>query len=315
MKKIISVSIFLIVVAAAVYGFYRTFDRSVAAPSIALKAIPQSAAMILETGEAGELWRDLSHTSMMWEELQATDFYFRLDAAAHALDSLLVNQKELRKYIANKEIAVSVHVSGARDFNYLLSIQLEPDTETGQVVQSLKALFRAKGEIGKRTYDGVEIYTIAPGVIDNQIYFFVQEGLLVMSMSPILAEEAVRALLQNASVVTNDGFMFVRKTRARDSRGEVYLNYKAFKTIIGQYASSAHRNSAFFNQPYAEWSALDLNLQSNSVSLNGFVMAKDSSDSWVGSFRDLTAPRMTVLKYMPSNTAFFAFFGYGDFKK
>lgn len=315
MKKIISVLIFLIVVAAAIYGFYRTFDRSVAAPSIALKTIPQSAALILETDEAGELWRDLSHTNMMWEELQTTDFYFRLDAAAHALDSLLVNQKEFRSYIANKEIAVSVHVSGARDFNYLLSIQLEPDTETGQVVQSLKTLFRAKGEIGRRTYDGVEIYTIAPAVFDNQIYFFVQEGLLVMSMSPILAEEAVRALQQDASVVTNEGFMYVRKTRARDSRGEIYLNYKQFKTIVGQYASSSNRNSAFFNQPYAEWSALDLNLKSNAVSLNGFVMAKDSSDSWIGSFRDLSAPRMTVLKYMPSNTAYFAFFGYGDFKK
>ena len=315
MKKLISVLIFLIVVAAAIYGFYRTFDRSVAAPSIALKAIPQSAALILETDEAGELWRDLSHTNMMWEELKATDFYFRLDAAAHALDSLLANQKDFRSYIADKEIAVSVHVSGARDFNYLLSVQLEPETETEQVVKGLKTLFRAKGDIGKRTYDGVEIFAITPSVVDNQIYFFVQEGLLVMSMSPILAEEAVRALQQDASVVTNEGFMFVRKTRARDSRGEIYLNYNQFKTIVGQYASSNNRQSAFFNQPYAEWSALDLNLKSNAVSLNGFVMAKDSSDSWIGSFRDLTAPRMTVLKYMPSNTAYFAFLGFGDYAK
>lgn len=315
MKKILSVLIFLIVVAAAIYGFYRTFDRSVDAASIALKAIPQSAALIVETNEAGELWRDLSQTNIMWEELKATDFYFKLDAAAHAIDSLLMRQKDFRKYLSNKPIAVSVHVSGARDYNYLLSIQLETETNEAEVIEGMNTLFRATGEATTRMYDGVEIYTIMPGIFDSSISFFIKDGLLVMSMAPILVEEGVRAIEQDASVLTNADFMSVRKTRGRDSRGEVYVNYKQFKTIIGQYASDENKNKAFFNQPYAEWSALDLNLKANAVSLNGFVMAKDSSDAWLGAFRTTDAPRMNVLKYMPSNTAYFAFYGYGNFQK
>ncbi len=301
--------------AAAIYGFYRTFDRSVAAPSIALKAIPQSAALIIETDEAGELWRDLSQTNIMWEELKETDFYFKLDAAAHAIDSLLTRQKDFRKYISDKPMAVSVHVSGARDYNYLLSIQLESETEGDEIIKGLKALFRAKDEISKRTYDGVEIYSIIPGIFESSISFFVKDDLLVMSMAPILVEEGVRALQQDASVLTNTGFLNVRKTRGRDSRGEVYINYKQLKTIIGQYASDENKNKAFFTQPYADWSALDLNLKTNAVSLNGFVMSKDSSDAWLGAFRSGDAPRMNVLKFMPSNTAYFAFFGFGNFQK
>lgn len=315
MKKILSVLIFLIVVAAAIYGFYRTFDRSVAAPSIALTAIPQSAALIVETDEAGELWRDLSQTNIMWEELQATDFYFKLDAAAHALDSLLTRQKDFRKYLSDKPVAISVHVSGARDYNYLLSIQLETEVSENEIIEGLKTLLRSQAEISKRSYDGVEIYSIIPGVFDSSISFFIKDGLLVMSMAPILVEEGVRALQQEASVLTNPGFMNVRKTRGRDSRGEVYINYKQLKTIIGQYASNENKSKAFFTQPYADWSALDLNLKPNAVSLNGFVMSKDSSDAWLGAFRSNNAPRMNVLKFMPSNTAYFAFFGFGDFRK
>src|SRR5690606_30241182 len=313
--KILSVLILLIIVAAAIYGFYRTFDRSVDAASIALKAIPQSAALIIETNEAGELWRDLSQTNIMWEELKATDFYFKLDAAAHAIDSLLMRQKDFRKFIANKPVAVSVHVSGARDYNYLLSIQLEAETDRNEIINGLNALFRANDEISKRMYDGVEIYSMMPGIFDSSMSFFIKDDLLVMSMAPILVEEGVRALEQDASVLTNADFMGVRKTRGRDSRGEVYINYKQLKTIIGQYASDENKNKAFFNQPYAEWSALDLNLKSNAISLNGFVMSRDSSDAWLGAFRSNDAPRMNVLKYMPSNTAFFAFYGFGNFQK
>src|SRR5690554_4879065 len=99
----------------------------------------------------------------MWEELKATDFYFKLDAAAHAIDSLLMRQKDFRKYLSNKPIAVSVHVSGARDYNYLLSIQLETESNEAEVIEGMNTLFRATGEATTRMYDGVEIYTIMPG--------------------------------------------------------------------------------------------------------------------------------------------------------
>jgi len=182
-------------------------------------------------------------------------------------------------------------------------------------VGGLQTLFKTQGEPAKRLYDGVEIYTINPSIFEGPLYFFISDGLLVMSMSPILAEEGLRALQQEASVLINDGFMNVRKTRGRDSRGEVYVNYKQLKTIISQYASDENKNNAFFSQPYADWSALDLNLKSNAISLNGFVLSKDSSDAWLGAFRNSDAPRMNVLNYMPSNTAYFAFFGFGNFEK
>lgn len=315
MKKLISISVFLIVVGAAMYGFYRTFDKHHDAPAIALKAIPQSAALIFETHQAGELWRDLSISNLMWDELKATDYFYRMDVLAKTLDSLLANQKELRKYIADKEIALSAHVSGSRDFHFILSLQLEPSAVPNQVVQSLATLLRAKEEVQTRTYDGVTIFTITPGIANDKLFFTIHEGLLVMSLSAILVEESIRALQHDASVLTHPDFVLVRKTKARDSRGELYVNYRNFKNIVSQFAAKEHRSASFFNQPYAEWSALDLNLKSNSVSLNGFVMAKDSTDAWIGSFRGLSAPRMNLLKYMPSNTAYFAFFGFDNFKK
>ncbi len=305
----------LCLVTAALVGFYLTFDRTAAAPSITLKAIPQSAAMILETNELGEIWRDLSQTNIIWEELRATDLYFRLDVAFHALDSLLVNQKELRGYLADKPAAVSVHVSGARSYSYLLSLQLTKIAEPEEIDRLLPKLFGAGTSVKKRMYDGVAIYTFQPKMLDDPLIYFQYEGLLVISLSSILAEESLRALLRDGSVLSNPSFMDVKETQGHDARAELYINYKQLKNILAQYAGAGSRDAAFFSQPYAEWSALDINLKSNAVVMNGFVLSPDSSDAWLGAFRDSPPVAMELLDYMPSNTAYFAFLGFDDFHK
>lgn len=313
MRKILVVVVFALVIIAAIIGFYNSFDHGVSAPAIALKAIPESAALILETDKAGDLWRDLSQTNLMWEELQATDFYFRLNAAAHAFDSLLTQQKELRGYLANKPVAISVHVSGSRNFDFLVSLQVREKTDDAKLINDVAILFRGSTP-EKRVYDGVELYATESKLTGSKIFYFHNEGLLVLSKSSILAEESIRALQQKADVLHNPEFMAVRKTRGIHSRAEFYVNYQHLKTILSQNVSRESQSMDFFHQPYAAWSALDLKLKPNAISLNGFVLCKDSSDAWIGSFRDSKAPTMKVLRYMPSNTAFFVFMGFGDFK-
>lgn len=314
LKRILIPIVLIVVLIAAMLAFYTSFDRKATSPAAALMAIPQSAALILETSRAGDLWHDLSQTNLMWEELEATDYFFRLNAAAEAFDSLLTREKEFRAFLADKPLAVSVHVSGARDYSFLLSMPVREDVTSKKLISTLPTIFRASGSPEKRLYDGVNLYAIDSEITGKKIYFFRKDGLLVMSMSSIIAEEAIRALQQNASVLHNPDFTAVRKTRGIHTRGELYINYEMLKVILRQNVSDDSAEMDFFQYPYAAWSALDLKLKANSISLNGFVLCRDSSDAWIGSFRETKAPTMKVLRYMPSNTAFFAFLGFGDFK-
>lgn len=315
LKKILFLILAGVVILAAIVGLYTSFDHSEVPPADALKAIPQSAALIFETGEAGALWQDLSQYNLMWEELQATDYFFRLNAAAEALDSLFTSQKEVRRYFANKPLAVSVHVSGSRDFDFIFSMPVKEDMDSKKLLATLPQILRTSKQPEQRLYDGVNLYAVESTLTGTKVFFFKKDGLLVLSKSSILAEEAIRALEQDASVLHSPEFMAVRKTRGLKTRGELYINYKVFKTILAQNVSRESARMDFFQRPYAEWSALDLKLKPNAVSLNGFVLCKDSSDAWLGSFRDTKAPPMQVLRYMPSNTAFFVFLGFGDFQK
>jgi len=314
LRKLIYIAILIGLVVGLTYAFYQSLEKSEENTSNALIAIPQSAALIMESDEIGEIWRDVSQTNIIWEELKATDFYFRLNEVGMQLDSMLVSQAQLRQFLSDKPAAISVHLSGARDYSYLMSIQLSKSGTEQDVKEGMNQIFKAK-EISQRTYDGVTYFSFQPRLFDGSLYYYVHEGLLVISLSNILIEESIRALEQNASVVTDRVFASVRKTRGSNARAQLYINYKQFKAIVAQYAKPNYRNMSFFEQSYADWSALDLDIKSDAFSLSGFAACPDSSEAWLQAFKGLDSPKLYALDYMPSNTAYFAFLGFGNFNK
>ncbi len=268
--------------------------------------------MIVETDEIGDLWRDLSQTNIIWEELKANDFFFRINEAGQAIDSLIVNNAQIRGYLSDNPAAISVHMSGARKHSYLLSLQLRDEANEDEAAVILTGMFPS-AEITERTYDGVKIRKVNSPVFDSDIYFFTHSGLLVLSLSAILAEESVRAIQQDASVTANPDFNEVRNTRGTNVRAEVYINYKEFKSVVKPYTDGQIASHSFFTRPYAEWSALDLSLKANALALDGFLTCADSTDAWLGAFRNMDAPKLELLDFMPNNTAYFAFLGFGNY--
>lgn len=296
------------------YAFYQSLEKSEESSANSLIAIPQSAALILETDEIGDIWRDVSQTNIIWEELKATDFYFRLNEIGLQLDSMLVSQAQLRQFLADKPASVSAHISGARDYSFLMSIQLSASATEADIREGMTQIFKPE-ILNQRTYDGVTYFTFEPRLFDNSLHYYIHEGLLVLSLNNILIEESIRAMEQDASVLTDRVFAETRKTRGSSSRGHLYINYKQFKSIVAQYAMPEYRNMSFFEQAYADWSVLDLEIKADAINFSGFVACPDSSEGWLGAFKGLDSPKLYALDYMPSNTAYFAFLGFGNFNQ
>lgn len=300
-------------VVAALLWFYATVDSTTTNQVDAMRAIPADAALIAETGSATDIWRDLSQSSVIWDELQATDLYFRLNAVGTALDSMLRKESDMRKFFANRPLVLSVHSSGARTHSFLVALPLVDQSDVEVLYNQLIKLLRPQSPPTTKTYDGVKITTAQPAFSDVPISFFIHEQILVVSLSSILAEEAVRALSLEASVLADSGFSKVRKTADRKSRAQVYVNHKRLAGLLSRYAQKPSAYPGLFENPYAAWSALDLTMKSNALMLNGFVQANDTTGDWLANFAAASAPKIRVFKYMPVNTAYFAFHGYGDF--
>lgn len=313
MKKILGALLLLGAVVAALLGFYTTVDSTTTSQVDAMRAIPADAALIAETGSATDIWRDLSQSSVIWDELQATDLYFRLNAVGTALDSVLRKEPDMRKFFAERPVVLSVHSSGARSHSFLLAIPLVEEYELEVLFAQLIKMLRPQSPPATKMYDGVKVTTAQPSFSDVPISFFADGHILVVSLSSILAEEAVRALNLEASVLADEGFSKVRTTADRKSRAQVYVNHTRFANLLGRAVKKPGAYPGLFEKSYASWSALDLTMKSNALMLNGFVQASDSMGDWLSNFSETSAPQIRVFGYMPVNTAYFAFHGYGDF--
>lgn len=314
MKKVIGILLLLGAVVTGLIYMYSTGDDRSASGSDVLKAIPSDAALIFESKNAADIWRDLSQSSVIWEELQATDLYFRLNAIGHGLDSAMRARPDLRKYLDKKAIAISAHSSGARSYSFLLAMPLRGQAEAGDIGAEIIEIFKPSEPVKSRTYNGVQINTLQPFFADSPISFYVAEGLLIIGLTNILVEESVRALKENAHVLTDATFVRARQTADANARGQLFVHHSRLATVVKPYTDRAYSTSPFFQTPFANWSALDLTMKSNAFMLNGFAQASDSANVWIAHYANLKAPRVKVLAYLPSSTAYFAYYGFGDFK-
>ena len=299
-------------VALAFYWFYRDFEIPAADDVDTLSAIPRTAAVIFESGDITNVWRDLTAKSQIWTELQATDYFFRLNSLGRSLDSLIRSDSKLRGLLAAKPIAVSAHMTGGHEYGYLFAMQVDTDAGRPEVHEVLQATFRSK-EIESRVYDGENVSSFLSPFFDGRMFYFIKDELLVFSFSEVLIEESIRSQVQSASVLEQKQFNAVRGTVDKSARAHLYVNYEQVKPILRQYASTESQEANFFNQPFADWSALDFSIDNDAIFLNGFVLASDSSRAWLDAFSTQDSPQVKLLEYLPSNTAYFAFLGYGDY--
>ncbi len=312
MRRLIIAGIALLLIAASFIAFYRSFDQKIFAQVEALKAIPPTAAMVIETDEIGELWRDLADKSLIWQTLQATDLYFRLNASSMALDSLLRKDEQFRTYLANLPLVISTHITGVKTYDFLFVIPLEENVELSEIQIALGELVRSKTGAEQRKVEGIEISALTNFLSDRPLQFFLHENLLVLSLSPTLIEESVRSLLKEKSIWQDPNFQELRATRGLESRGQLYVQYAAFRELIRQFVADERMTHAFFQTDYADWSAFDIRIDANALLLNGFVVATDSANAWLNTFRGTRPVKPVLLDYMPLTTAYFTFMGFGE---
>jgi len=313
LKKIFNILILGGLVALVFYWFYQDFDQPEANSMDTLSAIPPTAAIIIEVADITDVWRDLTAESLVWEELQATDYFFKLNEIGQNMDSLFRNDSKLRSVLSRKPVAISAHMTGGQDYAFLFALQLELDIDRNEVYEAIQTTFRAS-ENDSRIYDGENINSFMSPFFDSRVFYYIKDGLIVLSLAEVLAEESVRTRVRGTSVMDNEQFSLVRETVDQSVNAYAFINYERLKPILRPHLSKSSLDADFFTQPFADWSALDISIHSDALDLNGFVAASDSSKAWLDAFSKSDAPAIKLLEYLPSNAAYFAFFGYGDYE-
>ncbi len=310
--RILGIILLVAAVIVAAYFLYTDLDEKRSLPVEALHHIPEDAALVIESRDVGSLWRDLSQSSQIWEELQSTDFYFRLHTMALMLDSSMSRRPGLRKLLSGQGAVLSAHPIGPRSYSFMLALPLQAMAGEEELRREIMEILSIRDMPKQRLYESVPIYEAQTPIWDEGIAFCRQGEVLTISLSTLLVESSIRAKNHGAHILHNPYFAEIRNTTDRSSRAQVFAHHPRLHALVAPYAASDQRQSAFFEDSYASWAAFDAELKGRSISLSGFTLAPDSGDFRLASYAGLKAPRVKALGYMPYNTSYFAYVGYGD---
>ncbi len=304
MTKRILLSLFILLMAAVsiiAYNFYKNVQQPVNKTSF--EAIPQNAALILKETNFNALYNKLSTTNIIWEDLITnTEIAQQTNTNLHYLDSLISGP--FKPLFIDKPIITSLHLSGANDFGFIFYIPISDDLTEKKLIQKIKNVTRKNPEA--RKYDGATIHTL-PTNGSSKISIVVYRNTLAFSYSTSLIEDVVRQLNTETSLINDANFAKMIANSGHSEDGNLFINNKYFSKIINQYINKSSKKYATNLESYTNWTELDLNIKSNSLSLNGFSFSDDNN--WVTLFKNQKSQNIDILSIAPFNTAFLYHYG------
>jgi len=313
-KKIIIPLVILVAIAAGLFYVLRDLEPESTPASSALSAIPTSAALVYETKDIHQFWSKISQSNVMWQGLQQSTLFAELNAQGTQLDSLVQKTPVLEQLFGNKSTVVSAHMEGAGKFNFLLATAVPQSLQQADFEAAVRANMPEGATVNSRTYDDNVLFDIKTSNAGKSFTFVFIDGLLLISPSGVLVEEGVRHINSGASILENDSFSEVQKTAgSSDIDGNLYINYAEFPKIVGTYLNVSTVKEVLPMIDFAEWTELDLTVNTSALSLEGFTYSGDSSGSYLSVFRNQDPQDLIFHEIAPMNTAVLLEIGVEDF--
>lgn len=310
-RKIFAIVLILLFMAGLAYVFM--YIKQTKAPvSYSLNAVPDNAAIILQTRNASALWDKLSKTNIIWEELRSTSYFAELHKRLVLLDSLMRNNSEVNEIITSNPLIVSFHKSGAENFDFLYLLNLPPIKNISFVNDFISSSGGAlEGQY--RMYEQEKVFSARFSGINASFQYTLVQGIFIGSFSGMLIEDAIRQLHNGTSILREKTFAKVYETVGEKVDGNIFINYNSFAEVL--YAISADKGKQSL-QPlsqFAGWSAVDINLRPNILMLNGFTYNSDSLDYFLSQFKRQKPQQLEVLRVVPSNTAILSVLSFSNY--
>ena len=280
-----------------------------------VNAIPYDAAIILKINNYTDVVKEISRENNVFMQLGGLPAFNDFRRQAGLIDSMLLNYPEARKIFTTAPAYISLQYSGRATIGAIHYFSLPTNIKIHQVNSLVKKVIGNKGTITQRKYEGETIYDIVLSKSSNEkdLSYTVVKGILLLSHSSILIEDALRQLSLTKSVKSDNGFIKIFSTAGKNVDANIFINYTYFPKLFSLFAKSPYKEIIGEMNYLADWSGLDVNFKEDNIILNGFTCSTGSGNLLADLFMNQNAPRSSIGKVLPSTISTFISIGMEDF--
>lgn len=314
MNRTVIALIFLLIFLSGIIFFLFRFRENKRPINSAIRAIPASAAFVIETRQTRESWRKISETNIIWEELLNINSVSRLNREIKAFDSLYTLNPLVKEIFDGQSLFISAHMTDEKNFNFIFLFNIPPSVGSS-------AAFGLSGEISSgysstvKEYDGASITTVHPeaGKDGDVFSYTIYNDIFIGSFNVMLVEDVVRQINTGKSLMDDFAFQKVMATTGGKSDANLLINHKFFPDFISSLTKKEFQAPVSSLKNFADWTALDLKIKPNVLMLNGFTLSNDSLSRFLNLFGQQKPQAAEFTEIIPSNTSAFVHFGFSNF--
>ena len=281
-------------------GFYY-YNKSSFFKSDPVSAIPPDAPFIIRSKEAGKTLEQLFRNKA-WRSLQQASS----GGVFGFIDSLFRTDKDKAALWNNQELYISVHVTKASSFDFLFLMNTSSAFSDG-VIDRLVETYTGN-PCQKRRYENVTIREAS--VARGHFVYAISKGVFIASFTSFLVEDAIRQMKSGTSVSKSQAFKKANEF-PQGSELTFYVNYPGLSNLAANFGSVNAEVLTNYIASAASWSALDANLQTHSVLMNGFTATGDTNQL-AALFRKQFPVGNILSEIVPDRTAFLLDYGFSN---
>jgi hypothetical protein len=309
-KKIAVVLILILLIGGAGYEYFHLKKQEVPV-SNAITAIPINASFIFESRKTFPLWKTISQTSLMWQDLLGTEDFAELNHNFQFLDSLTSDNAGIHALLEENPLFISAHINGQEHLDYLFCGSVGGASEQAVVLPYMQTL-GAKGQMTQMDYEGATIYCLKRQGWSDFYYSF-QNDIFIASLQITLVQQSLRQLQSHISLLGNKYFTKVLATSGGQAIANLFINFQSFYNVASPFMTKSFNSSLSYISDFAEWMELDLTFTPNEIIMSGFTDADSTNGQFLGLFSKQPSRDVKVTSVLPANTALLSCFEISEY--
>jgi hypothetical protein len=303
-KKKLLYGLFPVIILLLILFFFLKRDFKIG-PGEPLRAIPVDASVIIKINNLEAVLQKFHKECGIWNELKSTASFRRLEYQMLFLDSVLASLPDARQLLLNNPSYLSLHYTGKDKIGSFHVYQIPKSMSERKIHALISRFVENKGTVTQRSYDGKKVFDVRllhTGRINNFSYA-VYKDLFMLSFSSLLLEDALRQMDGDVSVVSLHGFDQAFSTAGKNVDANVFLNFRNLPKSLSAGINNEFKAEVRSFTTFANWGELDVNIMSDNLLLNGFIVASDSDYCAASIFKDQNPQKITADEIMPSSVA------------
>ncbi len=278
------------------------------------RLLPTETAFFINVDDPVRFMDQLTNKSKIWDELEKMAPLEDLTHQVAYLDSMVNHEESLKNAFDNKKMIIAAQKQGQNRAGFTFLFNLQSKSHQNQLEGYLERWGRSGSRtVNTRTYNKVQLHSIENGK-KQVLSYATTRGVLIASPSSLLVEQAIRQSFVENPLTTQKGFQKIRETAGKNVVANLYINFNRLPELMALPLASPFRDYIGEMADFAHWSALDINIKSDALLLNGFSKDHPQQSEILDLFANQEAVELEIASVLPSNTSTFISLGLSNKK-